>query len=134
MGSLITADHVGLVRERQQQVTRERTAVHIGSGSLGVYATPAMLAFVESTSREFLDELLDDAHTTVGTFVSLKHLAPTPEGESVNLRVEISSVEGRRVELHAELWDKVEKIGEVTHHRAVIEVERFMKRVNTKKN
>jgi predicted thioesterase len=106
--------------------------VHIGSGSLGVYATPAMLAFVESTSREFLDELLDDAHTTVGTMAAVKHLAPTPEGETVNLRVKIVSVQGNSIELHAELWDKVEKIGEATHQRAVIEIDRFMKRVDAK--
>jgi predicted thioesterase len=132
MEAKITKAHVGLVRERQQQVTKERTAVHIGSGSLGVYATPAMLAFIESTSREFLDEFLDHSHTTVGTAVTLKHLAPTPEGKDVNLRVEIISVEGNSVEIKAEVWDKIEKVGEATHQRAVIDIERFMKRVNAK--
>ncbi len=96
MESKITQAHIGLVRERKQRVTKERTAVHIGSGSLGVYATPAMLAFIEITCREFLDELLDDSHTSVGTAVTLKHLAPTPEGEDVSLRVEIVSVEGKQ--------------------------------------
>lgn len=128
----ITQEHVGMSRERQQVVTKERTAVHIGSGSLGVYATPAMLAFVEVTSREFLDELLEDTQTTVGKAVTLKHLAPTPEGEQVNVRVEIVSVEGNIVQLSAELWDKVEKVGEAVHTRAVIDVDRFLKRVNAK--
>jgi fluoroacetyl-CoA thioesterase len=128
----ITQEHVGLSRERQQVVTRERTAVHVGSGSLGVYATPAMLALVEVTAREFLDELLDDTQTTVGTAVTLKHLAPTPEGETVNVRVEIASIEGNIVQLNAELWDRVEKVGEASHTRAVIDVDRFLKRVNAK--
>jgi fluoroacetyl-CoA thioesterase len=128
----ITQEHVGLSRERQQVVTRERTAVHVGSGSLGVYATPAMLALVEVTAREFLDELLDDTQTTVGTAVTLKHLAPTPEGETVNVRVEIASIEGNIVQLNAELWDRVEKVGEAIHTRALIDVDRFLKRVNAK--
>lgn len=132
METRITQEHVGWTRERQQIVTKERTAVHIGSGSLGVFATPAMLAFIEITAREFLDEILDESQTTVGTAVSLKHLAPTPEGESVRVRIEISSVVGNIVELQAEVWDRVEKIGEATHTRAVIDVDRFLKRVNAK--
>jgi fluoroacetyl-CoA thioesterase len=128
----INQEHVGMSRERQQVVTKERTAVHVGSGSLGVYATPAMLAFVEVTSREFLDELLEDTQTTVGTVVTLKHLAPTPEGEQVNVRVEIVSVAGNIVQLSAELWDQFEKVGEAVHTRAVIDVDRFLKRVNAK--
>jgi fluoroacetyl-CoA thioesterase len=128
----INQEHVGMSRERQQVVTKERTAVHVGSGSLGVYATPAMLAFVEVTSREFLDEFLQDTQTTVGTAVTLKHLAPTPEGEQVNVRVEIVSVAGNIVQLSAELWDQFEKVGEAVHTRAVIDVDRFLKRVNAK--
>lgn len=130
----ITEEHIGLARESQQVVTQDRTAVHIGSGSLGVFATPAMLAFIEITARQFLDELLDDAHTTVGTAVRLKHLAPTPEGEVVNVRVEIAAVEGNLIELKAEVWDKLERVGEATHTRAVIDVDRFLKRVNAKRD
>ena len=130
----ITEKHIGLARESQQVVTKDRTAVHIGSGTLGVFATPAMLAFLEITAREFLDELLDDTHTTVGTAVTLKHLAPTPEGQTVKVRVEIDAVDGNLIQLKAELWDKLEKIGEATHTRAVIEVDRFLKRVNAKRD
>ncbi len=128
----ITEEHIGLVRENEQVVTEQCTAAHIGSGSLGVYATPAMLAFIESTSRDMLDELLDDARTSVGTAVKLKHLAPTPEGTSVKVRVEIASVQGNTVELNAQVWDQTEKIGEAQHTRVVIDVERFLKRVDAK--
>jgi predicted thioesterase len=128
----ITEQHVGMARESEQLVTEQLTAAHIGSGSLGVYATPAMLAFIETTAREMLDELLDDAHTTVGTAVKLKHLAPTPQDASVKVRVEIAAVDGNRVELHAQLWDQTEKIGEASHTRAVINIERFLKRVDAK--
>ena len=130
----ITEHHIGLAREREQVVTKDHTAVHIGSGTLGVFATPAMLAFIEITAREFLDELLDDAHPTVGTAVTLKHLAPTPEGQSVNVRVEIDAVDGNLIQLKAELWDNFEKIGQATHTRAVIDVDRFLKRVNAKQD
>jgi fluoroacetyl-CoA thioesterase len=132
MRSSLTQECVGLIREDQQVVTKERTALHIGSGSLGVYATPAMLAFVEVTCRDLLDDLLDQTQSSVGTSVELKHLAPTPEGEMVNVRVEIVSIDGSLVNFEIRLWDKIEKIGEARHTRAVIDVQRFMKRVDKK--
>jgi predicted thioesterase len=70
----------------------------------------------------------------VGTAVTLKHLAPTPEGQTVKVRVEIDAVDGNLIQLKAEVWDKLEKIGEATHTRAVIDVDRFLKRVNAKRD
>lgn len=129
---MVTQEHIGMVREDQQVVTTERTAVHIGSGSLGVYATPAMLAFVEVTCRDLLDELLDHSQTSVGIFVDLRHVAPTPEGEMVFVRVEIVDVEETLVKFTAELRDHSEHIGEVRHTRAVIDIDRFQKRIEKK--
>ena len=129
---MITREHIGITRIRHQTVTRERTAAHIGSGSHGVYATPAMLAFVESACRELLDELLDEAHTSVGTAAKLRHLAPTPEGATVEVEVEIISVDGTQVGFRAAVRDNVELVGEFEHTRAVIEIERFQKRVSAK--
>ncbi|MCJ7707262.1 MAG: thioesterase family protein [Anaerolineales bacterium] len=122
----------GLAGEFTQVVTDELTAGHIGSGSLRVYATPAMLMFIERSCVALLAPHLEEGRTTVGLAVQLRHLAPTPLGKTVRARVELVSVEGNLLTLRAEVWDEVEKVGEAEHRRAVIDVARFLRRVEAK--
>ncbi len=49
----------GLVREDNLVVTEALSAPHIGSGSLQVYATPAMIALVEQTCAVMVQPYLD---------------------------------------------------------------------------
>jgi fluoroacetyl-CoA thioesterase len=91
-----------------------------------------MVAFVESTCRSLVEPLLPSGRTTVGVFVEVRHLAPTPLGEPVKIRAEVLGVEGNTIEFRAQLWDRQELIGEARHRRAVIDVERFLKRVRAK--
>jgi fluoroacetyl-CoA thioesterase len=48
------------------------------------------------------------------------------------VRVQVTAVEGGTVRFAAEVFDDTEKIGEGDHQRAVIDVERFLKRVRAK--
>lgn len=123
---------VGCVKEATQVVTRERSATHLGSGTLGVYATPSMALFMEQVCREMIDHLLPEGRASVGVKIHLRHLAPTPVGDAVRLRAEITSMDGNLVAFRVLIWDSVEQIGEAEHERAVIEVERFLKRVQSK--
>jgi len=122
----------GLEIKATQQVTEQLVASHLGSGSLQVYATPAMVTFVEHTCRKLIEPLLPAGQTTVGTMIRVEHLAPTPLGAEVRIRAWVTGVEGRRVRFEAELWDVVEKIGQAEHIRAVIDEDRFLDRVSRK--
>jgi len=115
--------------EDTQQVTLERVASNLGSGTLQVYATPAMVAFVEQTCRKLVEPFLPEGMTTVGIALTVRHIAPTPLGRKVSIQAEIVLVEKNVISFQAELWDEMEKIGEVTHERAVIEIDRFTARV-----
>jgi len=132
MTDLSTILRAGAVSEAEQEVTEERSATHIGSGSVPVYATPAMVAFVENTCRSMVEPLLPAGQTTVGVFVEVRHLAPTPLGEKVRIRAEVLGVEGNGIEFRAQLWDRQELIGEARHRRAAIDAERFLKRARAK--
>ncbi len=123
---------VGLVSEAEQEVTPELTAQHIGSGSLRVYATPAMALLIERTCAAAVQPHLPPDQSTVGIEMHLRHLAPTPVGDRVRIRVELVEVQGNRLTFHAELWDSQEKVGQAAHLRAVIEVPRFLRRVEEK--
>ena len=123
---------VGDATEASQEVTPEAVAAHLGSGSVRVFATPAMALLVERTCRSLVEPHLPQGQSTVGVEISLRHLAPTPIGWTVRIRAEIVGIEGRAVDFRAELWDKAEKVGEADHRRVIIDLDRFLKRVEAK--
>ena len=120
---------VGKRIEDTQQVTLERVASNLGSGTLQVYATPAMVAFVEQTCLKLVEPHLPEGMTTVGIALPVRHIAPTPLGKEVSIRAEIVLIEKNVISFQATIWDDMEKIGEVAHKRAVIEIDRFTARV-----
>ncbi len=122
----------GLVGEKTLVVTEERTAKHIGSGGLRVLATPAMVMLIERTCLELVEPMLPEGQSTVGSGISVRHLGPTPLGMTVRARVEVIAVEDRQITFRAEVWDDVEKVGEGEHRRVVIDVDRFLRRIQSK--
>jgi fluoroacetyl-CoA thioesterase len=122
----------GMVSEATQKVTPEMTASHLGSGSLRVYATPAMCALVERTCATMVALRLTETQTTVGVKLHIHHLAPTPVGSEVRIRAEVTKFQEKIIVFKAQIWDEVELVGEAEHHRFVIEEERFLRRVRTK--
>lgn len=123
---------VGLKDEVVFPVDEAVTAFHIGSGSLRVLATPAMIGFMERVSHKLIARHLPEGYSSVGVAVDIRHLAATPMGASVRIIAEVLEVDGRRVTLSVEAWDAQEKVGEGRHQRAIIEMERFLKRVDDK--
>jgi fluoroacetyl-CoA thioesterase len=123
---------VGMKDEVTRVVEEQYTAFHVGSGSLKVLATPSMIAFMERASLEMLQRGLPEGQSTVGTVVNVRHLAATPAGQTVRVLSEVTGVEGRRVTLKVEVWDSREKVGEGVHERYIIDVERFLQRVQLK--
>lgn len=122
----------GLEISEMQTVSELLVAAHLGSGSLQVYATPAMVTFIEHSCRKLIEPLLPSGQTTVGTMIKVEHLAPTPLGAEVRIRASVIGVKGRQVQFAAELWDEVEKIGQAEHTRFIIYEDRFLERVRRK--
>ena len=123
---------VGLKAVAKQEVTSDLTATHIGSGSLSVYATPAMASLVEHTCASMVSELLPEGQTTVGVEIHLRHLAPTPVNSVVQIQAEVVTVDNNLIFFKAQIFDEVELVGEADHRRAVVEIDRFLKRVDAK--
>jgi predicted thioesterase len=123
---------VGMKHEATFQVDEQYTAFHIGSGSLRVLATPSMIGFMERISHQLLTRCLPEGYSSVGAVVDVRHLAPTPMGWAVRVTSEVIEVEGRKVTLAVEAWDELEKIGEGRHQRVVIDLNRFLQRVEAK--
>lgn len=122
----------GLAAEQVTTVTAALAAAHLGSGGVGVYATPAMVALMEAAAVAALDPLLPPGQVSVGTAVEVRHLAATPLGEQVRARAEVVAVEGRQVIFRVQAWDEHELIGEGTHTRFMVDAARFEQRVRQK--
>lgn len=123
----------GIVHEKTVIVEQKHIASHLGSGGVPVYATPSMVLHMEETSREAVDYLLGPGRATVGAFMGVRHLAPTPLGMKVRIRSELVKVEGRMLTFKVEAWDEVEKIGEAEHVRAAIDLARFGEKIEKKR-
>ena len=123
----------GIVHEKTIIVEPKHIASHLGSGGVPVYTTPSMVLHMEETSREAVDHLLGPGRATVGAFMGVRHLAPTPLGMKVRIRSELVKVEGRMLTFKVEAWDEVEKIGEAEHVRAVIDLARFGEKIEKKR-
>jgi predicted thioesterase len=123
---------LGLTGEYQVQVVPENTAKHLGSGSVLVFATPELVRAMERAAVRAVDPLLPDGYRTVGAQVDVRHLAATPVGMTVSARAELVEVNGRKLTFHVEAFDDVEKIGEGTHQRVIIDLAKFGERVAAK--
>lgn len=102
------------------------------SGSLDVLATPVLIASAEETCADLVQPLLEAGMGTVGTQVSIRHLAPTPIGMKYHCDCEITAVEGRVIRFSVLLMDERERIGEGTHERVIINEERFFSKSQRK--
>ena len=125
-----TSLRVGLIGEAITTVTSQQSAVAMGSGSLPVFATPALIAQMEAATVAAVDPYLRKGYTSVGIEVQVRHVAATPLGEYVTSMAEITRIDGKRVELQVRSWDEHELIGEGTIIRYVIDAEEFMSRLD----
>ena len=118
----------GLQRVERIVVDESRVVTFMGE-ALRVYSTPAMVADVEYTALRLLQEHMDEGESSVGVHIALDHLAATPLGESVEVRVVLRSVEGRRISFDAVVRDDVAMVGRGHHVRSVIDMERHASRL-----
>ena len=117
---------IGVEKERRLKVASNQTTSFLWEGE-NVLSTPSMISEMEETCRLLLkaDCILDSRWDSVGTLVNIKHLAATPVGAEIIVRAKILAFEGRRVLFEVEVSDFLERIGEGTHERSLIEVPRF---------
>lgn len=122
----------GLTCKKKITVTPEMTAAAMGSGALEVLATPSMIALMEGTAQEAVQNLLEDGQGTVGTRIDVRHLAATPVGMEVTCTAEVTEVDRRRIVFTVKAKDEKEVIGEGIHERFVINNEKFFAKCRQK--
>ena len=112
-------------------VTDDDTAIAVGSGSLPVLGTPRLLAWCEAATCAAIEASLPEGSTSVGTRITLEHLAASPVGAELEVKASTAYADGRlhRFTVSARhVHDgRVVGAGEVT--RVIVDAERFMSRL-----
>ena len=117
-----------------EEVTDELTAARWGSGSLPVYATPAMTLLVESAAVKLLEGKLDEGMTTVGTNLNISHVSATPVGCKVTCQCHLTEINRRKLEFQVEIMDNKGRIGIGTHERYIVAADSFLDNAKQKLN
>ena len=119
--------------EQSVRVSAENTAKTMGSGTLDVFATPALVALAEKTCWMSVADALGEGNGSVGTKLELEHTAPTPVGMTVTCESELVAVEGRKLTFKVALHDEKGPVGGGTHERFVINNAKFAAKAEAKK-
>ena len=122
----------GIKGRKEIVVTQEKTAKAMGSGTLDVFATPAMIALMENTAYESVAAELEEGSGTVGTALNVKHVAATPVGMKVTCETELIKVDGRALTFSVKAFDEKGLIGEGEHERFIVFNEKFQAKADAK--
>ena len=122
----------GLTGTAELVVGEQHTAPRIGSGRIRVLATPVMINLLEAAALAAVEQSLPENHQSLGIHLDVSHVAATPVGMRVRATAEVLRVEGRNIYFRVRAEDERELIGEGTHERVVVNLERFDKRIQEK--
>ena len=121
----------GVSKVARIQIDRDRTIGFMGEEGR-VYGTPYLVSDIEQTCRQLILDHGEPGEDSVGTDVSIKHLAPRLLGMTVEITVTISAVEGRKVTFSVLAKDDVDQICSGTHGRFVVDVAKTVERLKAK--
>jgi enoyl-CoA hydratase len=109
-------------------------AIHLGAVSNGpvVFSTPAMINLMEHAAREALSTYLEANEESVGVRVNVEHVSATPIGQTVIAEATVTGVDGRQVDFDVRAFDQTGLIGQGTHRRALVAMDRLTSAVDGK--
>lgn len=125
---------IGDTFEVQDTVTEPKTAASLGSGALPVFGTPFLAAMMENAAFTLMQRDLPEGKSSVGVKLDIAHVSPSPIGMTVRAVAEVTAISenGKMVDFKVTGYDGAGLIGEGTHQRAIINVERFMDKCESK--
>lgn len=119
----------GLMGYAETVVSESNTAKAMKSGSLDVFATPSLCALMEEAACACIADCLEDGSSSVGTNLSICHERASAIGRKIKASAKLIKFAGRKLTFEVSAEDIYGPIGWGTHERFIIDVERFMKRL-----
>lgn len=129
----------GLTSEFKFKVTENKTVPFLYTESPEfavmpkVFATGFMVGLFEWACIKAINPHINwPDEQTVGTDVKLSHLAATPPGLTVTVKVKLEKMENRKLTFSIVADDGVDKISEGTHERFIINASKFNAKAENK--
>ena len=110
-------------------VDESATAIALGSGDIPVLGTPKVVALCEEAALAAIAGGLPEGMTTVGTSVTVDHLAPTAIGFTVVAQATVTHVDGRRLVFAVDVRQGDDVVARGTHVRFIVDRGAFLERL-----
>ena len=123
---------IGMEYTVSAKVTPSNTALAMQSGTLEVFATPAVSALMEKAAFQLVQPFLDEGITTVGTMISLEHFSASPVGADITAKAVLTGIDGRKFCFDISACDNAGLIAQGKHERFSVKMEKFMQKTNSK--
>lgn len=113
---------------KESKVIENNTAIKMGSGDLEVYATPAMIAFMENTAKSVVIDKLPYGYTTVGIEINVQHIKSSPVGANIKCKATLTKADRKKLFFDMEASDDKGLIGKGFHIRYIVNSQDFMEK------
>ena len=117
-------------KREEMTVVGDENAISFLGPAIRVLATSMMIRGMEGVCRNLILTMLDPGQDSVGTHVNVSHNAAAPFGSTVIFEAELLAVNDRRAEFAVKCLMGETLIGEGTHQRTIINVNRFLEKLN----
>ncbi|MCP5037166.1 MAG: LysR family transcriptional regulator [Rhodobacteraceae bacterium] len=122
---------VGTSASRSFTIAPDQTIDFMGEDAR-VYATPELVRDIEHTCRDLIFERVPEGQDSVGTIVSIVHMAPTLLDMEVEVKVTVTEIDGRKVVFDVVANDPVDTICKGRHERFIVDVAKTQERLRAK--
>ena len=116
---------IGIKGHQETIVGEDNVATNVGSGKVKVFSTPMMIALMEKAACLSIEPFLEEGQSSVGTHVDVSHLSATPVGMKVWADSEVVAIDRRKITFSVKAYDERGLIGEGTHDRFIINIDKF---------
>lgn len=119
----------GMKLINKRTITSEETAAKVASGTLDVYGTPFLIAFMEKTSLDIVAPFLKEDESTVGISINMKHLKANKIGDEIFCESKLIKIEGKKLTFKIKVTHNETTVGEAIHERFIISINKFLSKL-----
>ena len=119
--------------ETHYTIKGENSAKSMGSGDLEVLSTPSLVAFMENSAKNYLNNFLNEELGSVGSNININHLAPTLIGKNIIVKGSIKEIIKEKIIIfNLEVYESDTQIATANHTRVIINNKIFMEKLISK--
>jgi len=123
----------GLKGIAQTMVNEENSAERFAKPMPPAFATPMLVSLMDLAAINAVKKILPEGYISVATKISITHLAATPLGMTVTADATLIDIFQNQLSFQVDAFDEVEKIGEGTVERYIVDLDKFTKKMLERK-